>query len=103
MFRSLPKFEFLSPKSIKEAISLLAEYGPEAKVIAGGTDVMADLRKGKIAPRCLVDITRVSGLDQIRVSDECVEVLLRGLVDLHRDRRVFGGMLHPEDAEVIFR
>ena len=44
MFRNLPKFEFLNPKSIKEAISLLAKYGPKAKVIAGGTDLISGMR-----------------------------------------------------------
>jgi carbon-monoxide dehydrogenase medium subunit len=52
----LPRFEFLSPKSIKEAISLLAEYGPEAKVIAGGTDLISEMR-------CL---SQISGLDEIQ-------------------------------------
>ena len=66
--------EYYFPTSIEEALQCLEQYKGEARVIAGGTDVMADLRKGKIAPRCLVDITRVPGLDQIRVGDRTVEI-----------------------------
>jgi len=43
-------------------------------VIAGGTDLLPDLRKGRIAPRCLVDITRIPGLQQIEVDAGVVRV-----------------------------
>jgi carbon-monoxide dehydrogenase medium subunit len=66
MFRSLPRFEFLSPKSIKEAISLLAEYGPEAKVIAGGTDLISEMRWGEWRPQYVLGLSQISGLDEIQ-------------------------------------
>jgi CO/xanthine dehydrogenase FAD-binding subunit len=66
--------EYLSPTSIEEVIRLLKAYQGEALIIAGGTDVMPDIRKQKIHPRCLVDITRVRGLDRINVAEKFVEV-----------------------------
>ena len=66
--------EFIFPASIEDAIQCLGAYNGEAQIIAGGTDVMADIRKGKIRPRCLVDITRIPGLDRIEVSEGFVEV-----------------------------
>ena len=36
--------EYFEPKSISEALSVLAKHGAEAKVIAGGTDVMVDIK-----------------------------------------------------------
>ena len=66
--------EYLIPTSTEEAISLLGTYHGEARIIAGGTDVMPDLRKQKINPRCLVDITRIPGLDQIKVMEDFIEV-----------------------------
>ena len=66
--------EYLAPTSIEEVIRLLKAYQGEALIIAGGTDVMPDVRKQKIQPRCLVDITRVPDLDGINVTDAFVEV-----------------------------
>jgi carbon-monoxide dehydrogenase medium subunit len=66
MFRNLPKFEFLSPKSIKEAISLLAKYGPKAKVIAGGTDLISEMRWGEWRPQYVLSLNQISGLDEIQ-------------------------------------
>jgi CO/xanthine dehydrogenase FAD-binding subunit len=57
--------EYLLPTSVEQAIDLLERYRGEARVIAGGTDVMPAIRKQEIRPRCLVDITRIPGLDQV--------------------------------------
>jgi CO/xanthine dehydrogenase FAD-binding subunit len=51
MFRNLPKFELLSPNSIKEAISLLAKHGPTAMLIARGTDLISEMRWGEWRPQ----------------------------------------------------
>jgi carbon-monoxide dehydrogenase medium subunit len=53
---------------------MLAAYGGEALIIAGGTDLLPDIRKGRRAPRCLVDISRLAELQGIRVDGGCVEV-----------------------------
>ncbi len=66
--------EYLFPSSVAEALDLLHDYAGRALVIAGGTDVLPDIRKGKRAPDCLVDVTRIPGLDQIQVSETRVEV-----------------------------
>ena len=57
--------DYFEPKTISEALSLLAEFGEQAKVIAGGTDVMVDI-KYKEEPGCLVNIKRIPGLAAIQ-------------------------------------
>ena len=57
--------DYFEPKTLSEALSLLAKYGEQAKVIAGGTDVMVDI-KYKEEPGCLVNIKKIPGLDAIR-------------------------------------
>ena len=57
--------EYFEPKTISDALSLLAKHGAEAKIIAGGTDVMVDI-KYKEEPGCLVNIKKIPGLDGIR-------------------------------------
>jgi aerobic carbon-monoxide dehydrogenase medium subunit len=56
--------EYFEPKSISEAVSLLATHGAEAKVIAGGTDVMVDI-KYKEEPAGLINIKKIPGLGKI--------------------------------------
>jgi len=60
----LPEFDLLRPKTLPEALAMLAEDG--AMPIAGGTNVVVDLRSGKRQPRALVDVTRLPGLRGIQ-------------------------------------
>ena len=57
--------DYFEPKTLSEALALLAKYGEQAKVIAGGTDVMVDI-KYKEEPECLVNIKKIPGLDAIQ-------------------------------------
>ena len=57
--------EYFEPKSVSEALSVLAKHGAEAKVIAGGTDVMVDI-KFKEEPGGLVNIKKIPGLSGIQ-------------------------------------
>jgi len=66
--------EYLYPDSVEQAVVFLETRAGEARIIAGGTDVLPDIRRGRISPRCLVDITRIPGLDQITVAEDYVEV-----------------------------
>ena len=56
--------EYFEPKSVNEALSVLAKHGAEAKIIAGGTDVMVDI-KFKEEPGGLVNIKKIPGLSGI--------------------------------------
>jgi xanthine dehydrogenase iron-sulfur cluster and FAD-binding subunit A len=66
---------YYTPTSVDEALRLLAEYGPNAdgpatRVIAGGTDLIVELQRGQRKLSVLIDVTRVGGLDQVRMDDE---------------------------------
>ena len=60
----LPEFDLLRPKTVPEALAMLA--GDGAMPIAGGTNVVVDLRAGKHHPAALVDVTRLAGLRGIQ-------------------------------------
>jgi len=62
--------EYLSPTSVAEALALLHQYDGQARLIAGGTDLVLQLQKGERAARCLVDVTRIAGLQDIRLVGE---------------------------------
>jgi carbon-monoxide dehydrogenase medium subunit len=57
--------DYFEPKTVSEAVSLLAKYGAEAKVIAGGTDMLVDM-KYKEEPGCLINIKKIPGLSAIQ-------------------------------------
>jgi len=59
------KFDYLTPTSISEAISLHESYGDQAKYIAGGTDVMVKIKEGKISPQYVISLRHLQGLDHI--------------------------------------
>lgn len=63
------------------ASALLAEYGEEAKLIAGGTAVVLMLQQKLIAPRVLISLGAISGYDFIRSEDGSLHV--GALVSLH--------------------
>ncbi len=60
---------YYTPTSIDEALRLLAEYGDRARVIAGGTDLLVELQRGTRQADVLIDVTRIGGLDQVRVDE----------------------------------
>jgi carbon-monoxide dehydrogenase medium subunit len=63
-------FAYERPAHLDEAVGLLAEHGPEARLLAGGTDLIIRLRDGTIRPRVVVDVKRIAELDgDIRGAD----------------------------------
>ncbi len=63
-------FDYFEPRTIEEAVSLLAEYGEAAKVIAGGTDLVLRMQAGTRKPEYLINLKAISGLDYIKCGDE---------------------------------
>jgi carbon-monoxide dehydrogenase medium subunit len=59
-------FEYFAPKKISEALDLLHGYKDQAKVLAGGTDLLVQMKKGDQQPRYVVDLKRIPGLAGIQ-------------------------------------
>lgn len=60
---------YYTPTSVDRALRLLAQHGPEARIIAGGSDLLVELRRGDRRVNALIDVTRIRGLDRIRLDD----------------------------------
>lgn len=58
------------PVSLDETLRLLADRGPEARVIAGGTDLLVEMRRAGRRDAVLVDVSRIEALDRMRIDDE---------------------------------
>jgi len=61
----LPKFDYEEPKSLPEALAMLSELKGNGKVIAGGTDLLVNMKKGTVKPAFLVSLRKVEGLREI--------------------------------------
>jgi carbon-monoxide dehydrogenase medium subunit len=67
--RCLPKFEYLAPKTLEEALALLDKHKDRAKVIAGGTDFLPKMKSWEATPQYLIGLKNVPGLDYIEHSN----------------------------------
>lgn len=65
--------ECFSPNSLSEALELLEKYGPSAQICAGGTDLFVMMRKGKVAPQYLMDLSSL-GLSYIRETNAHISI-----------------------------
>jgi len=72
--RHLPEFDYFEPKTLEEAIELLSKYGNDAKVLAGGTDLLVDMRLQEMAPKKVVNIQRIPNLNYIKPDEEGVKI-----------------------------
>ena len=64
------RFEYLEPETIIEALTMLNRYQGKSKIIAGGTDLMLQIRNKVVKPEYVVDITRIPGLDYMAFDDQ---------------------------------
>jgi carbon-monoxide dehydrogenase medium subunit len=62
-------FEYVVPATLEEALDTLGRYGDEAKVLAGGQSLVPLMKLRFAAPRALVDINRLPGLDTLTEED----------------------------------
>jgi 4-hydroxybenzoyl-CoA reductase subunit beta len=65
---TIPAFRVARPKTVDEAVRLLADHGSDAMIIAGGTDVIPNLQMRLFSPRLLVDIKPLGALSGIDFS-----------------------------------
>src|SRR4030042_4393166 len=78
--RPLPKVEYMAPSSLKEAFHLLKEYQSEARLLAGGTDLIPKMKKRTITAEIIIDLNRIPGLSGIEIRGDRLHI--RGLTRL---------------------
>jgi len=67
---ALSSFDYLAPKTIKEACSLLSKYEDKARLIAGGTDLLLSMKRRQISPRYVISLKNIPELDHIHYSQK---------------------------------
>src|SRR6266699_5868183 len=77
-----PRFDYLAPRSVEEALDVLGERGDDAKVLAGGQSLIPLLKLRFAAPEVLIDINRLPSLDTLSEENGWLRI---GPLVRHRD------------------
>ena len=91
----LPRFEYHAPPTVGEAVQILFEEGPEASVLAGGTDLLPNMKRRQQTPRVLVSLREIDVLRNVQNTrgmtlGACVT--LTDLVQETKIRRLYPGL-----------
>jgi 4-hydroxybenzoyl-CoA reductase subunit beta len=84
----LPRFEYRAPRSVQEAAELLAIRPGETMLIAGGTDLLPNMKRRQQVPATLVGLRRIAELGHISNGDGLNIGAGTTLTTLVRDRRI---------------
>jgi 4-hydroxybenzoyl-CoA reductase subunit beta len=98
----LPRLRLIRPATVEAAIAARAEC-PQHEILAGGTDLLVNLRRGLLAPPALIDITGIAELAQIRTTGDRTRIgALVPLARLAEDPSVLSrhAALHQAAASV---
>ena len=75
-------FGYVSAKDLDHAIALLGEHGARAKILAGGTDLLVELKHATHDPELIVDVSRLRELKDIAIVDDGLHI---GALATHSD------------------
>ena len=83
-------FTYERPATLAEAVAILDANGPEARPLAGGTDLIIRLRDGSLAPSVVVDLKRIAELRPgIREADDAIVIgATTVMTDIAADPRI---------------
>jgi len=67
------RFEYIRPQTLAEALKIIGDI-PEARLLAGGTDILVELQERGACPPVLVDISRIEELNEISIEDGIITI-----------------------------
>ena len=74
-YRRLPRFDYTHPKTLEEVLKTLNKYKDRVKVLAGGTDLVPQLKKRELAaPEFVIDLKGIKGLDTIAYGKDGLKI-----------------------------
>ncbi len=70
----LPRFDYLEPDNLEDALDLLATHRENAKLLAGGTDLLVRMKKGLLKPKFLISLKSLNELSYIKAEEGCIKI-----------------------------
>jgi 4-hydroxybenzoyl-CoA reductase subunit beta len=71
---TLPPFEYHAPRTVDEAVALLSKYQGQAKLLAGGTDLVPNMKHRLFTPQHLIGLKAIQGLKEVRQEPEKIRL-----------------------------
>ncbi len=94
----LPRFRYFSPTSVKEAMRLRADAGPDAAFVAGGTDLYPNMKRRQQTPKAVIGLSRIASLARLSFGKKSVSIgAAVPLSTIEKHRRIRGaypGLVH---------
>jgi 4-hydroxybenzoyl-CoA reductase subunit beta len=98
----LPKFRYYAPRTVREAVAIRADAGPESAFVAGGTDLYPNMKRRQQTPKVVIGISRIPALTRMRFRPEGASigsaVLLSAVENDRRVRRDYPGLVAAVEA-----
>ena len=70
----LPTFDYSEPENLEGALDLLAHHREDAKLLAGGTDLLVRMKKGLLKPKVLISLKSLNELSYISEGADCIKI-----------------------------
>jgi CO/xanthine dehydrogenase FAD-binding subunit len=89
-------FSYFSPRTLREAIDLLVTHGQEAKILAGGTDLLVEMKEGILTPEYVIDLKNIPALNHIKLENQYLKIGALATVheiEIHPSVREYAGIL----------
>ena len=94
----LPRFDYLGPDTFEAALDLLAFHKDDAKILAGGTDLLVRMKKGLLKPKALISLKALNELSYIKKQDGYIKIGARtSLAD------IIASDLIQKEAQALFQ
>jgi 4-hydroxybenzoyl-CoA reductase subunit beta len=85
----LPKFRYWMPKTVREALRIKEDSGPEGAFVAGGTDLYPNMKRRQQTPGNVISLARIPALSRMRFSSGGVSIGAGALLSqVENDRRI---------------
>jgi len=98
----LPRFRYYAPRTVREAVAIRADAGPESAFVAGGTDLYPNMKRRQQTPKVVIGTSRIPALARVRFDSEGASIgsaVLLSAVETHRRvRRDYPGVVAAVEA-----
>ena len=98
----LPRFRYYAPRTVREAVAIRADAGPQSAFVAGGTDLYPNMKRRQQTPKVVIGLSRIPALARMRFRPEGASIgsaVLLSAVETHRRvRRDYPGLVAAVEA-----